>query len=236
MSDTTPTPEADVPPWILLAGGTAALLVAAGYVATIPLFTAVGAPPTGAQARLEYHAAVGATAWWAIVALSVATDLLLVPVAIGLYAALRRVSPPAMMLATALSLLFVTLDMAVTWPAHASLISLGLEYAAAPSGARPLLVAAASYPAGVLDSLLIAVYSVLTLSLGIMATGIVMLRAGFGRATAAAGVLTGVTGIASLAETVASGSFPLLAVVTTLLTIAWLVLAGRGLLSRGLRT
>ena len=119
--------DAGTPAWILRTGGIAALLLAAGYLATIPLFAAVGAPPSGAQARLEYHATTRTLV--GIVALSVLTDLLLLPVAISLYAALRRSSQPAMLLATAFTLLFVVLDLAVTWPAYASLITLGQQYA-----------------------------------------------------------------------------------------------------------
>jgi hypothetical protein len=233
---------ASEPTWILPAGGAAGLLVAAGYLATIPLFAAVGAPPNGAEARLAYHASAGG-AWWAIVALSVITDLLLVPVAIALYVALRRTDQPAMLMATAFTLLFVALDLAVTWPAYASLISLGGEYACATADQRVALVAAAGAPSAVLGSPLQAVDSILTLSLGILVTGLVMLRgrpgraprvAGgatwFGRTAALAGVTTGVVGIASVLETAVTGAVSPLAIAASLLTIAWLVLVGRSLL------
>ncbi len=231
------------PAWILPVGGAAALLVAAGYLATIPLFAAVGAPPNGAEARLAYHAAAGGT-WWAIVALSVVTDLLLVPVAIALYVALRRTDQPAMLIATSFTLLFVALDLAVTWPAYVSLIELGRQYAAATTGdQRAVLLAAAGYPSAVLGSPLQAVDSILTLSVGILVTGLVMLRglpgrapgvAGgtprFGRAPALAGVATGIAGVASVVETAVTGTVSPLAIGASLLTIAWLVLVGRGLL------
>lgn len=133
-------------------GGAAALLLAAGYVATMPLFAAVGAPPSGPEARLGYHAGTEAT-WWAIVALSVLTDLLFVPVSIALYVALRRAGEQAMLLATAFTLMFVVLDLAVTWPGYASLIGLGQQYPAATTAdQRAILVAAAGYPDAVLSS------------------------------------------------------------------------------------
>ena len=231
------------PPWILRTGGVAALLLAGGYVATIAVFAVVGAPPTGAQARLEYHA-TAAGAWWAIVALSVFTDLLFVPVSIALYTALRRSNQPAMLLATTFTLLFVALDLAVTWPAYVSLIELGRQYAAATTGdQRAVLLAAAGYPSAVLGSPLQAVDSILTVSVGILVTGLVMLRgrpgrapgvAGgatwFGRAPALAGVATGIAGVASVVETAVTGLLSPLAIGASLLTIAWLVLVGRGLL------
>jgi len=210
-------------------GGVAALLLAVGYVATMPLFAVVGAPPEGAQARLEYHM-TGATAWWGIVALSVLTDLLFVPVGISLYTALRRLNQPAMLIATAFILIFVVLDLAVLWPAKVSMITLGEAYATATSEQRVLLLAAASYPSAVLDSDLTAVYSILTLGIGILGTGLVMLRGGVGRATAIVGVTTGVLGIVSVAETMVTGTFPVVVVGASLLTIVWLVLVGRALL------
>ena len=210
-------------------GGVAALLLAAGYVLIMPLFATVGAPPVGAQARLEYHS-TGTAAWRGIVALSVLTDLLFVPIAASLYATLRRFGQPAMLVATAFILLFVALDLAVLWPAKVSLIGLGEQYATAPPAQRDLLLAAAAYPAAVVDSILTSVYSVLTLGIGILMTGLVMLRTGVAPATAIIGVLTGALGIASVVETALTGRFAILVVGASLLTIVWLVLVAWGLL------
>jgi hypothetical protein len=211
------------------AGGIAALLLATGYVVIMPLFAMVGAPPTGAQARLEYHS-TGTTIWWAIVGLSVLTDLLFVPIAALLYAAFRRFDQPAMLVATAFTLLFVALDLAVLWPAKVSLIGLGEQYAMASPAERDLLLAAAAYPAAVVDSILTSIYSVLTLGIGILLTGVVMLRSGTARATAIIGVLTGALGIASVIQTAVTGSFAFLVVIASLLTIVWLVMIGWALL------
>lgn len=210
-------------------GGVAALLLAAGYVVIMPLFATIGAPPVGAEARLAYHS-TGTATWWGIVALSVLTDLLFVPIAASLYAALRRFGQPAMLVATIFTLLFVALDLAVLWPAKVSLIGLGEQYATASPAQRDLLLAAAAYPAAVVDSILTSVYSVLTLGIGILMTGFVMLRSGTARATAILGVVTGVLGIASVVETALTGSFAVLVVLASLLTIVWLVLVGWGLL------
>ncbi len=209
-------------------GGVAALFLAAGYVATMPLFAIVGAPPEGALARLEYHT-TGTTAWWVIVALSVLTDLLFVPVAIALYTALRRLSQPAMLIATAFIATFVVLDLAVLWPAKVSMLTLGEACGTATIEQRAMLVAAAGYPSTVLDSDLTAVYSVLTLGIGILGTSLVMLRGRFARATAIVGVTAGVVGIASVVETTVTRTFPILVVGASLLTIVWLVLVGRNL-------
>jgi hypothetical protein len=215
--------------WAIRAGGIAALLLAAGYVAVMPLFAMVGAPPVGAVERLEYHAS-GTAVWWGIVLLSVLTDLLFVPVAGALYAVLRRVTQPAMLVAIAFTLVFVVLDLAVLWPAKVSMITLGEAYGSATGEQRALLLAAAGYPAAVLDSVLTPIYSILTLGVGLLITGLVMLRGTFGRATAIVGIVTGILGIASVGETYLTGSFPVLVVGASLLTIVWLVLVGRDLL------
>jgi len=210
-------------------GGAAALLLAAGYIATMPLFSIVGAPPEGTLERIEYHT-TGTTAWWGIVALSILTDLLFVPVSVALYVALGRTSQPAMLVSVGFVLLFVALDLAVLWPAKVALLTLGDAYATATVDERASLVAAAGYPSVVLDSVLTAIYSVLTLGIGILGVGLVMLRSSFGRTTASVGVATGLVSIASVAETILTGAFPVLVVVASLLTIIWLILTGYGLL------
>ena len=66
--------------WLYRVGGISALILGLAYIATIALYVPVGAPPSGAEARLTYLA--GKTrVWWAILALSVLTDFLFVPVA-----------------------------------------------------------------------------------------------------------------------------------------------------------
>jgi hypothetical protein len=197
------------------AGGIAALLLAAGYVAIMPLFAMVGAPTVGALERLEYHTA-GTSVW--------------LPIAAALYAILRRVNQPAMLVATVFMLGFVVLDLAVLWPAKVSLITLGEAYGTATGEQRAALAATAAYPAAVLDSFLTPIYSILTLGIAEVLAGLVMLRGAFGRATAIVGIVTGALGIASVGETFATGSFPVLVVGASLLTIAWLMLVGRDLL------
>src|SRR5436305_11135578 len=76
--------------WLYRAGGISALLLGLGYVITIPLYLYVGAPPHEAEAWLT-HLAGKTTVWWAILALSVLTDLLFLPVALALYFALKSV-------------------------------------------------------------------------------------------------------------------------------------------------
>ena len=153
---------------LYLAGGISALVLGCAYLVIFPLFARVGAPPVGdGEIWLEYLAGKTA-AWWAILALSVLTDFLYVPVALALYFALKDVSRNVMLVATAFVLLFVALDLAVTWSHYAALLTLTARYeAAATDVQRATYVAAANYASAVLASRLLVVYAIVDLSFGI---------------------------------------------------------------------
>jgi hypothetical protein len=219
--------------WLYRLGGSAALAVAAAYVLIIPLYAHVGAPPSGGEAWLKY-AAGKTTVWWAILGLSVLTDLLLVPVAFALYLALRGINRNAMLVATAFVGLFVVVDLAVTWSNYASLITLSGSYATARTDLqREGYVAAANYASAVLSSGLEAVYSILTLSVGILLVGWVMLRGVFSRPTAYLGLATGTLGTVAVAGRMLLGSSSVTVIIASVLTTVWLVLVGYRLFRLG---
>ncbi len=211
------------------AGGLSALAIGVGYLAIIPLYARAGAPPSGGEAWLRYLA--GRTAeWWAILGLSVLTDVLFVPVALALYRALEGINRGAMRVATALVGLFVAVDLAVTWPNYAALIVLSGRYAAATTDAqRAVTVAAAGYASAVLTSRLEAVYSILILSCAILAIGLVMLRGAFGKGAAYVGVAAGALGIVAVAS--ASG---VAVIIASILTTVWALVVGYRLYRLGL--
>jgi predicted Abi (CAAX) family protease len=64
------------------------------------------------------------------------------------------------------------------------------------------------------------VYAIVTLSFGILITGLVMLKGIFNRITAYLGLATGITGIATLA-----GFFPI-AIMNALFAMVWVLFAG----------
>src|SRR5262245_62733955 len=101
--------------WLYRVGGLSALALGIGYIITIPIYMSAGVPPSGGEARLIYLAG-NTTAWWAIVGLSVLTDLLFVPAAFALYLAMKKINRNAMLLATACVGLFVVLDLAIVCP------------------------------------------------------------------------------------------------------------------------
>lgn len=211
--------DADQKYWYRV-GGIAAMVLGVGYIIIFPLYAHVGAPPRGGEAWFNYLPGK-TTIWWAIVALSVFTDFLYVPLALVLYMALKQVNRNAMLLATAFIGLFVVLDLAVTWSHYASILMLYSKYCAATSDIqRAGYIAAANYGSAVLTSPLEVTYAIVTLSLGILLTGIVMLRGASDKITAYLALATGVLGIASLT------GFSLAIIGNAVFATAWLFFVG----------
>jgi hypothetical protein len=205
---------------LLRLGGICAIVLGVAYIVTFPLYAQVGVPPIGGQAWMEYLAGK-TTVWWAILGLSVLTDLLFVPFACALYVALRAVHRNAMLLATALVGLFVVIDLAVTWTNFGALLTLSADHAAATTDAqRAAYVAAANYASAVLPSRLERVYAILILSMSILVIGVVMQRGVFGRMTAYLAIATGLLGVA--AQT-GSGVFIIL---NAVLATIWILVSG----------
>jgi len=94
---------------------------------------------------------------------------------------------------------FVVLDLGVTWSHYASILTLYSKYSTATENVqRAGYLATANYGSAMLTSLLEIVYAIVTLSFGILITGLVMLRGSFDKIAAYLGLATGILGIASL--------------------------------------
>ena len=173
--------------WLYRVGGISAIVLGMGYYIIIALYIPAGGPPPGSdvEARLIYLAE-HSRAWWGIVSLSVLTDLLYIPITFALYSALKEINRSMMLLATACILLFVVLELGITWINYAVLLNLSSSYAAAVNDAqRAVLVATASYPFAVLDSHhLLGVYTILMPGIGIFMIGLLMLKGVFNKVTA----------------------------------------------------
>src|SRR5215510_2885522 len=121
---------------LLRLGGISALVLGAAYLVITVIYAVIGLVPedTG-EAWLTYLQGKEA-AWWGIVGLSALTDVLFLPVAIALYAALQDVNRTAMLVGSGLLALFAMLDLAVTQIGFASLIVLSTDFAAATTDAE----------------------------------------------------------------------------------------------------
>ena len=213
---------------MLRLGGVTALALGIGYLMIFPLYAQVGAPPTGdGEAWLSYLEGK-TTVWWAILGLSVLTDLLFVPVGLSLYVALKSLNRNVMVLATAFVMLFVVLDLAVTWADYASLLTLSGHHSAATTEAqRAAYVAAAHGASSMLTSRLMVVYAIVVLSSAILMIGFVMLRGVFNRTTAYLGLATGVLGILSI------GGLSVTIILNAVCATIWLLFVGTRLCRLG---
>jgi len=210
------------------AGGAAAIILAISYVAITALYVMAGAVPDDGRGQdwIEYLDGQQAV-WWGITGLSVLTDVLFLVVAASLYLVLRSADVVAAFVGTGLLALFAVLDLAVTWPNYAALITLSDQYGASPDAARQAAIAvAAEVPAAILGSILFAVYAILVPSLGILVLGWAMPRSPFGRWIAFLGILTGILGIVAVLGPVVMPSLGALAILTSILTTLWVLLVG----------
>jgi len=220
--------------WVHRAGGLSAILFGVAYIVIIALYIPMGAPPSGVEERLTYIAG-NRTAWWAILGLSVLTDFLLAPVALSLYLALKGINKNAMLMVTAFVGLFVLLDLAITWTNYASLIILSDSYATVTDEIqRTAIVTAATAPALILESSLLFIYNSLTLAIGILLTGLVMLKGVFSKGMAYLGIATGVLGIVAVVGSMFVSALGTVIILASILTTIWVLFAGFRLYRLGL--
>jgi hypothetical protein len=210
--------------------GISAIILVISYVIITTVYAIGGALPIGGEEWLK-HLIGHAAEWWTILGLSVLTDFLLIPVAFALYDTLKEVNRNAMFAGAGFLILFVVLDLAVTWPNYSTLITLSNKYAVATNDAqRAIYTAAANYASAVLSSSLFAVYVILVPSIGILITGLVMLGGTFSKATAYLGVLTGILGIVSVVGPIFISALGRTVIITSILTTIWLFFVGNRLI------
>jgi hypothetical protein len=203
-----------------------------GYFVIIALYVPIGAPPRGPQALLAY---IGdhRTTWQGILWLSVVTDALFLPVALALFETLKGVSRSAVLLAVSGIILFVVLDLALTWPNYAALMAFSERYAAAGASDQAILVTAAEYPASIVQSQLLFVYNSLTLAVGTLAAGVAMKKGPFSKGAAYLGVTTGLLGVIAVIGPLFAEALSFAIVIASLLTAVWLLVVGRELSRAG---
>jgi hypothetical protein len=216
--------------WLYHVGGISALAIGLGYIIIIPLYMMAGALPGGGEEKLIYLAA-NTAAWWPIIILSVLTDLLYIPVALGLYLALKGINRGAMLLAAACLGLFTALELAITWPNYAALMSLSAQYTAATTDAgRAISIAAADYVAAVHASPLVAIYTILVPGMGIFIAGLVMRRGIFAKSTAYLGLGTGVFALIASVGPFLVSALDVTIIIVSLLTTFWFLFVGYNLI------
>jgi hypothetical protein len=169
--------------------------------------------------------------WWSILGLSVFTYLLYIPVAYALYIMLKVVNKYAMLSGLGSFILFVFLDLSITWPNYSSLITLSSRYVAASNdNQRQTIVTLADYSSAVLSSSLLGIYVILVPAIGIFIISLVMLKGGFSKVAAYIGVITGILGVVSVVGAFFISALSIIIVITSILTTVWFFFVGYGLI------
>jgi hypothetical protein len=215
---------------MLYKGGISAIVLVISYIIIIVLYVFSGTPPTGGEEWLKHI--TGHTAeWWSILGLSVFTDLLYIPVAYSLYVVLKGVNKNALLAGTGFLLLFVFLDLSITWPNYSSLITLSSKYAVTTNDVqRATIISVADYASAMLSSNLIGVYVILFPAIGILMISLVMLGGIFSKVTAYLGIATGVLGIISVVGSFFATALGIVAIPASILTTVWFLFVSYRLL------
>jgi len=214
--------------------GISATILVISYIIIIVLYVFSGVPPTGGEELLK-HIREHTAEWWSILGLSVFTDLLYIPVAYSLYVMLKEVNKNAVLAGLGFFILFVFLDLAITWTNYSSLITLSNKYATATTNSqRETIIVTADYVSAVISSSLIRVYIILFPAFGILIFSLIMLKGKISKTTAYLGVVTGILGIISTVGTFFTNSLGITIVITSILTTVWFSLIGYRFLRLGL--
>jgi hypothetical protein len=133
-----------------------------------------------------------------------------------------------MLLATACIVLFVVLELGITWINYAVLLNLSGSYAAAANEVqRAVFVTTANYPFAVLDSHhLLGVYTILLTGIGIFMIGLVMLKGVFSKVTAYLAVASGILSIVSVVGTPFVSALWITIIIASTLVAVWIFFVG----------
>lgn len=218
-------------------GGIAGILIALAYPVIVALFVVAGTPlpvGKGGEAWLTYLSGNQAS-WWAIVGLSVITNILWLPVALAVYRALKAIGNTGAMAGAGLMVLFVVLELATSWSNYAVLIDLSYKFeAAAGEVERAAVLAAASYGSALQSSSLLPYYAIVIPAVSKLVLGLLMFRGGpFGRIIAWLGVLEAILAILSVVGAYFVAGLGQAIILASLLSGLWFLLVGLRLVRQG---
>ena len=206
--------------------GISAIILAVSYILILVLYIMSGAPPAELTSKLN-HMAIHQIEWWGILLLSVITDLFFIPMAVCLFLILKDYGRNLILTGAVLLVIFVVLDLAITWPNYSAMITIGQKFAEATEATqKQTLLAAAHYPSEIVESKLLGIYIILIPSIGILLFGMVMLRGIFSKATAYTAISSGVLGVVSVIGSIFYEPMGLAIVLGSTFTLLWSFLFG----------
>jgi hypothetical protein len=130
--------------WLLRVGGIAAIIEGLVYIITTPAGPMMGAGPANSMTYLNALATHPQLANLTYGLIGFA-DLLMVPIALALYFALRQVSKSWMLLVTGMMLAYVAIDISTFVTTSTSLVSLTQSYASATNATQRTAILGAEY-------------------------------------------------------------------------------------------
>ena len=202
--------------WMYKVGGFSLIIVGVSYLMGAVLSLMIGPAPSGAAEymnALADHKLISLTNF----AFFTLADICLIPASLALYHALKGVNKKAMIVASALIVLFAVFDAAVTELCSFQLVALTQGFTAATTEAqRSAIMLTAN---SLLSTLPIATLcSFVISSVGLLIAAAVMLESSFSKPAAIPGLTAGIAGTA--------GGFYILAPVLSLLIMPSLVAMG----------
>lgn len=108
-------------------GGFSGFALGAAYVIITLLYLFAGIFTGNSSHKLE-HLAEHSAALWLILALSVLTDLLFIPLIVSLYTIFKNTNRSLALLGSVLMVVFIVLDLIITWPSYCELIVNAKEF------------------------------------------------------------------------------------------------------------
>lgn len=113
---------------MFLWAGISGIAIAIGYIVITILFVLSGSPlPKDASSWIIYLDGKSSL-WWFIIWLSIITDILYLPVTYGLYKLLNKSHKGLMLISSVLFILFVFLELAITWSKYPALLEIAGRY------------------------------------------------------------------------------------------------------------
>lgn len=221
--------------WVYLAAGFSGIIIAIGYIFITSAYVKSGTPlPTEGEAWITYLTGKSIT-WWLIICLSIFTDLLYLPVALGLYIVLRRINNGMMLLSSTLFILFVLLDLSITWPNYAVMIEFTDGYnSAATEAERGIYLTSIEYASAMFETPILAFYAIFVPALAAIAACLVMLRSNeFKKYVAYIGLASGILSAFSVIGGLFSDTMSSLVIPASILILVWFFLIGIRFLKMG---